>query len=108
MGLEWEHVIVHTAQPVELGRWWAKALGWSVVWQSVDEYSIRRAPERLPGLTFVMGPDAKVAKNRLHLDFHPDNQAAEVDRLVHLGARRVDIGQGEPRSTGECGVLSGS
>ena len=39
--------------------------------------------------------DAKVAKSRLHLDFRPDNQAAEVDRLLGLGAHRVDIGQGE-------------
>ena len=95
MSLEWEHVIVHTAHPVELGQWWADALGWVVVWQSQDEYSIRPAPDRLPGLTFVTMLDAKVAKSRLHLDFHPDDQAAEVDRLLGMGAHRVDIGQGE-------------
>lgn len=32
-------------------------------------------------------------KNRLHLDFRPDAQAAEVARLLDLGARRVDVGQ---------------
>lgn len=95
MSLEWEHVIVHTAHPVDLGRWWADALGWTVVWQSDDEYAIRSAPDRLPGLTFVTMRDPKVAKNRLHLDFHPDDQAAEVDRLVAMGAQRVDIGQGK-------------
>ena len=95
MSLEWEHVIVHTAHPVALGRWWADALGWVVVWQSEDEYSIRPAPDRLPGLTFVTMLDAKVAKSRLHLDFHPDNQATEADRLLGMGAQRVDIGQGE-------------
>jgi len=95
VSLEWEHVIVHTAHPVELGRWWADALSWAVVWQSEGEYSIRPAPDRLPGLTFVTMLDTKVAKSRLHLDFHPDNQAAEVDRLLGLGAHRVDIGQGE-------------
>jgi hypothetical protein len=31
----------------------------------------------------------------LHLDFRPDDRDAEVDRLVGLGAARVDIGQGE-------------
>ena len=38
----------------------------------------------------------KVGKNRLHLDIVPvdGDQQAEVDRLVSLGATRVDIGQG--------------
>jgi hypothetical protein len=39
---------------------------------------------------------AKTAKNRLHFDIVPpadgDHQA-EVDRLVALGATRIDIGQ---------------
>jgi hypothetical protein len=34
-------------------------------------------------------------KDRLHLDFRPGDQDAEVARLLGLGARRVDIGQGD-------------
>jgi|BarGraNGADG00312_2_1021985.scaffolds.fasta_scaffold54034_2 hypothetical protein len=94
MSLEWAHVIVHTAHPVELGQWWADALSWAVVWQSEDEYSIRPAPDQRPGLTFVTMRDAKVTKNRLHLDFYPDSQTAEVDRLLAMGAQRADVGQG--------------
>jgi hypothetical protein len=41
-------------------------------------------------------PEGKAAKNRLHLDLRPDDQAAEVERLLMLGATRVDIGQGAP------------
>lgn len=33
-------------------------------------------------------------KNRLHFDLRPDDQAAEVARVEALGARKVDIGQG--------------
>jgi Glyoxalase-like domain len=40
-------------------------------------------------------PESKRVKNRLHLDFRPDDQDLEVDRLLALGASRVDIGQGE-------------
>jgi hypothetical protein len=40
-------------------------------------------------------PEGKTVKNRIHLDFTPDDQAAEVARVVGLGARHVDIGQGE-------------
>jgi len=34
-------------------------------------------------------------KNRLHLDFRPDGQDSEVERLLALGATRADVGQGE-------------
>jgi len=95
MSLEWEQVVVDAAQPAALGRWWANALGWVVTFEADDEYEIRSAPDRLPGLVFVPVRDSKVTKNRLHLDFRPDDQTAEVDRLLALGAHRVDVGQGE-------------
>ena len=41
----------------------------------------------------VIDREEKVVKNRLHLDFRPDDQDAEVARLLDLGARRVDVGQ---------------
>ncbi|MEC5193064.1 hypothetical protein RCH17_003515 [Arthrobacter sp. MP_M7] len=95
MSLEWEQVVVDSARPAELGRWWANALGWVVTFEADDEFEIRSAPDRLPGLVFVPVADSKVTKNRLHLDFRPENPAAEVERMVSLGARRVDVGQGE-------------
>jgi len=95
MSLEWEQVVVDAAQPAALGRWWANALGWVVTFEADDEYEIRSAPDRLPGLVFVPVRDSKVTKNRLHLDFRPDDQTAAVDRLLALGAHRVDVGQGE-------------
>jgi hypothetical protein len=95
MTLEWEQVVVDAADPVTLGRWWAEALGWVVVGEESDEFEIRPEPERLPGLLFVPVPEGKTVKNRLHLDFRPDDQEAEVIRLLALGARTADVGQGE-------------
>ncbi|MFD9124803.1 VOC family protein [Kitasatospora sp. NPDC059571] len=95
MALVWEQVVVDAADPGALADWWAEALGWTLVSEDPDEYEIRPAPDRLPGLLFLRVPEAKAGKNRLHLDFRPDDQAAEVDRLIVLGARRADIGQGE-------------
>ena len=95
MTLQWEQVIVHSADPVALGQWWADALGWVVVHSSTDEFEIRPAPDRMPGIDFVRIEEPKQAKSRLHLDFRPDDQDAEVARLVAHGAQRVDIGQGE-------------
>jgi hypothetical protein len=62
---------------------------------SPDEYEIRPEKDRMPGLLFVPVPEGKVVKNRLHLDFRPDDQEAEVARLLALGARHADVGQGE-------------
>ena len=94
MSLEWEQVVVAAGDPAALGRWWADALGWMVVNGSADEFEIRPSEHQLPGLLFVPVPEAKESQNRLHLDFRPDDQRAEVDRFIGLGARRVDVGQG--------------
>lgn len=99
MTLRWEQVIVHCADPAALGQWWAEALGWVVVQSTEDEFEIRPAPDVMPGLDFVrMEGEAKKSKSVLHLDFRPDDQAAEVARLVAHGARHVDIGQSEQSS----------
>ena len=96
MSVEWEQVVVDSAEPVALGRWWAAALGWVVLDDSDEEFEIRPADGAGPGLLFVRVPEPKVTKNRLHLDLRPDDQAAEVERFVQMGAHRVDVGQGEP------------
>lgn len=92
--LEWEQVIVDAIEPATLAHWWAEALGWVVVSPvGDDEPEIRSSPDSLPGLLFVRVPEAKTLKNRLHLDFRPDDQDAEVERLLALGATRSDVGQ---------------
>ena len=95
VALEWEQTVVDAADPVALARWWAHALGWVVLNDAEDEFEIRPSPERLPGLIFVPVAEPKPGKNRLHLDFRPDDRDREVERLLDLGATRADIGQGE-------------
>ena len=95
MSLLWEQTIVEARDPEALGRWWCDALGWVVVSDGPDEFEIRESTDRMPGLLFVAAAELKAAKNRLHLDFRPDDQAAEVERLERLGAVRADVGQGE-------------
>ncbi|MFE2345412.1 VOC family protein [Kitasatospora cineracea] len=90
MALEWEQIMVDSADPITLGRWWAEALGWVVVDETEEIIEIRPEPDRMPGLLFVPVPESKTTKNRLHPDFRPDDQEAEVSRLISLGARRVD------------------
>jgi predicted enzyme related to lactoylglutathione lyase len=96
MSLEWEQVVVDAHDPVALAQWWADALGWVIVNDSAEEFEIRPSADQLPGLLFVQAAEAKTVKNRVHLDFRPDDQQAEVERFLRAGARRVDIGQGTP------------
>jgi hypothetical protein len=95
VSLEWEQTIIDARDPGGLGNWWREALGWIVVNDDDDEFEIRPTPDRLPGLLFVPVPERKTIKNRLHLDFRPDDRDAEVERLLALGATRADVGQGE-------------
>jgi catechol 2,3-dioxygenase-like lactoylglutathione lyase family enzyme len=82
----------------EVGYFWSEALGWPLVWDQDEETAIR-APYGGPKITWGGPSEApKIGKNRLHLDLAPpadEDQKAEVDRLLALGARRIDIGQGD-------------
>ena len=65
-----------------------------------DDVEVEIAPpdRSAANLLFLKVPELKSVKNRLHLDLRPPNgstQAAELDRLLALGATRVDIGQGD-------------
>ena len=95
MSLIWEQLIVNSSAPVDLGQWWCAALGWVVVNDDPDQFEIRPDIDRMPGLLFVLVPEPKTIKNRLHIDLRPDDRDAEVARLVRLGARRVEVGQSD-------------
>jgi predicted enzyme related to lactoylglutathione lyase len=95
MAMVWEQVVIAATDPVMLGHWWAEALGWVVLDDTRDEFEIRPEADRTPGIMFGPIATAKAGQNRLHLDFRPDDQDAEVARLLGLGARRVDVGQGD-------------
>ncbi|WP_193606906.1 VOC family protein [Nocardioides lijunqiniae] len=82
----------------EVGYFWSAALGWPLVWDQDQETAIR-SPHGGPKITWG-GPPVrpKTGTNRWHFDLAPPagaDQQAEVDRLLALGATRVDIGQGD-------------
>jgi len=93
MSLMWEEIVIDSRDPKALGLWWRDALDWVVVGESDDELEIAPSEGAHPTLLFGAVPEGKTVKNRLHLDFVPDDQAAEVERLIAKGASRADIGQ---------------
>ena len=101
MALRFSGVVFDSADPARVADFWQAAPGWSAREEGLPDWvSLEPADgEAAGGLTslfFQRVPEGKAAKNRLHLDFSPDDQAAEVARLEALGARRTDVGQGEP------------
>ncbi len=95
MSLEWEQVVVATRDPATLGRWWSEALGWVIVDDDPVVFEIQPEAGRLPGILFLATDEAKQGQNRLHIDLRPDDQSTEVERLIAMGASRVDVGQGD-------------
>jgi len=75
---------------------WAKHWTEVVVYSSDDEFEIRAEPDRPPGQDFVRPDKRNSAKSRLHLDFRPGDQEAEVARPVSHGAQRVVVGRRDP------------
>jgi len=98
--LRWQCVCVDATDPSTIAAFWEQALGWRRTHDD-DEVTVLEPPAGspedgvAPDLLFVRVPEGKAVKNRLHLDLRPTDQAAEVARLEALGARRIDIGQGE-------------
>ncbi len=92
---------IDSADPHTLARWWREVLDWSYAWEPADdddEIEIAPPDGGATNWLFLKVSEVKTAKNRLHVDLRPPNgsdQASELDRLLGLGATRVDIGQGD-------------
>lgn len=93
MSLRLEEIVIDAHDHAAQGAWWSETLDWPVVYQDDDSTEI--TAENGPSILFVAVPETKTIKNRLHLDWIPDDQAAEVAKLIARGATRADVGQGE-------------
>lgn len=100
MGLHVSQITIDSPDPVGLARWWCQALGWDLLGEpeGPDGPEVEIGPTEGSATTwlFIHNTDAKAAKNRWHPDVRPpdgSSQAAELDRLLALGATPVDIGQ---------------
>jgi predicted enzyme related to lactoylglutathione lyase len=104
MSLGLETISIDAHDPERIAKFWSEVLDYSTTYDSKDDPESNE-PERVIELTPKDGStttiliievhDEKKTKNRVHFDLRPDDQAAEVARVEALGARRVDIGQGD-------------
>lgn len=102
MSLRVGEVVIDCAEHGAVVDFWQAALDYER--HEVNEQYVGIAPrEKEPGrppILFQKVPEAKVVKNRVHLDFRAEDMAAEVARLEGLGARVLRPGSlGEIRWT---------
>ncbi len=108
MTSKFTELAIDCADPSGLARFWCSVLDYEV--QGEDDGIVTIGPPMVaqcgnyvgpvpPTLTFAHVPEGKTAKNRLHLDVNPTDreQDDEVRRLLNLGARHADVGQGDER-----------
>jgi len=93
-------VVIDAIDPPTLARWWSRALGWPISFEANEEVVVEPVgsdlADRIPALVFVPVPEAKAAKNRVHLDLASEDEAdrdAIVERLLADGATPADVGQ---------------
>ena len=90
------HIVIDAHDLTALADFWAEALRWSVLSTRDREVVVGPDVNAPIGLCFMpAGETRKSVKNRVHLDLTTtaDDRDAEIERLLGLGARRVDIGQ---------------
>jgi hypothetical protein len=100
MTVRWQCICVNTTDPGRLATFWEQVLRWRRTFDSPEEVVLEppagsREDGVSPDLLFLKVPEEKSVINRLHIDLRPDDQAAEVDRILALGATHADVGQGD-------------
>jgi catechol 2,3-dioxygenase-like lactoylglutathione lyase family enzyme len=113
MALDIDFVTVDSHDPEKLAHFWQELLGFELRYDSATdpdaasdsidserEILIQAPKGRRPQarVLFIEVHDEKQVKNRLHFDLRPEeDQAGWVAKAESLGARRVDIGQGDDK-----------
>jgi catechol-2,3-dioxygenase len=89
-------ISIDAAQPRLVADFWCRVLGWQVIEEDGSVISIAAQDGSWPTIDVVAVPEKKTLKNRLHFDVRADGMstADELERLLSLGARRTDVGQG--------------
>ena len=95
MPLRMHHVVFDAHDLLALGRFWAEVLDWKVLSARDREVVVGSSVDAPIGLCFMPVDETKRVKNRLHLDLTTDgrDRDTEIERILSLGASRVDIGQ---------------
>jgi hypothetical protein len=87
-------VAVDCADARRQAHFWSEALAYDVRERNTDEFYVSDPKGSGTSPYFMKVPEPKVGKNRWHIDvLVAGSMSDEVDRLVGLGARMVEVRQ---------------
>jgi hypothetical protein len=90
MSLQLGNITFDCADALRVATFWSAVLGRPLDEGSSDAFaSIGRGDDaHRPAWLFIRVPEAKAAKNRVHVDLSTDDRDGEVARILALGAER--------------------
>ena len=101
MACRMTELVLDCREPRRLAEFWSEVLGYRILNDNADEDEVEIGPpDGTPSpltLLFSRSDDPKNDKLRLHIDVNATDrtQDEELARLLDLGAKHIDIGQGE-------------
>ena len=99
MTVSLHHIVIDAHDLPGLARFWSQVLGWRILSERDREVVIGTDVDAPVAICLMPAGEEKTVKNRVHLDLNPggdagpDDREAEINRILALGARHVDIGQ---------------
>lgn len=92
MPLQLTSIVIDCHDPEKLAEFWSAAIGYTNA-GIVEQYAMLRDPEKKgPNLLLQKVDEPKPGKNRMHWDWmaaSKEEHAAEIERLLSLGATKV-------------------
>ncbi|GAA4577659.1 VOC family protein [Planotetraspora kaengkrachanensis] len=93
-------IAIDAVDPDVVADFWCAVLGWTILGREPGGITIGDNERSWPMIDIFAVPESKTVKNRLHFDLRADGLSTsdELDRLLALGARQVDVGQSSDAS----------
>jgi hypothetical protein len=94
-----KYISIDCADPRRLSAFWSEVTGYEPATES-DDFVALAAPDKrgVRAIFFWKVPEPKVTKNRVHLDLATKDPDNEIERLVGLGAQKVEYREGNGAS----------
>jgi hypothetical protein len=89
IGVHIHNVVIDCAEPERLSPFWEAATGYSRVWSNGEFVVLAPSDPNRPNLLLQKVPEAKVGKNRVHIDLGAIDLPAETQRMIELGATPI-------------------
>jgi len=88
-------IVIDCANPEKLADFWAEALGYAKAGFFDPDFVLLPRERAHPPVMLQRVAEPKTAKVRIHFDLRVPDIETEARRLEAIGARRIDIGQGD-------------